>query len=91
MNNTEDEEISIGTVRFPLDKIENQDEYDVLLEIPDEEDEKIINAKINAKIKFVWSIYKLYQDLFAKSEKALQTYKQLLDKSNQYLENLYGM
>jgi myo-inositol-1-phosphate synthase len=78
----------IGSVQFPLDKIENQEEYDVLLEIPDEHDEKIINAKINAKIKFFWSMYKYFQDLYAKSEKILGQYKNLIEKSNLLLENL---
>lgn len=78
----------IGTVRFPLDTITNQEEYDVLLEIPDEDDEKIINAKINSKINFIWSTYKHHQDQHTKSEKALNQYKNLLEKSNQLLENL---
>jgi hypothetical protein len=47
----------LGAVKFPLDKIERQEEYDLELEIPDENDERIITAKINAKIKFIWSIY----------------------------------
>ena len=83
-----DEESALGTVKFPLDKIEKQEEYDLELEIPDEHDEKIINAKINAKIRFVWSTYKYYQDLYAKSERTLQNYNTMLTRTYQLIENL---
>jgi hypothetical protein len=78
----------LGTVKFPLDKIERQEEYDLELEIPDENDERIITAKINAKIKFIWSIYKYYQDLLAKSERNLQNCNAMLQKTNKLIENL---
>lgn len=78
----------IGAVKFPLDRIEKQEEYDLELEIPDENDDRIIMAKINAKIKFVWSVYKLYQDKLNKSERLLQNYNNMLQKTNKLLENL---
>jgi hypothetical protein len=62
----------------------------VLLEIPDEADESIVNARINAKIKFFWSEYKYYEDLYNACEKKLKNLKLLLDKSYQLLENLNG-
>lgn len=80
----------IGEVRFPLDQLENQEEYDILLEIPDEEDDEIINAKVNAKIQFIWSPFKMYQDLHAKSEKIINTYNNMIAKSNHLLQNLSG-
>ena len=83
-----DVESALGTVKFPLDKIEKQEEYDLELEIPDEYDERIINAKINAKIRFVWSTYKYYQDLYAKSERVLQNYNAMLTRTFQLIENL---
>jgi hypothetical protein len=86
-NNTEHK---IGSVSFPLTKIENQEEYEVLLEIQDERDENTVNAKINARIKFYWSNYKYYEDLYNASEKRVNNLKNLLDKSNQLLENLNG-
>lgn len=88
--NTDDsgQEFPIGMVKFPLDKIERQDEYDLELEIPDENDEKIITAKINAKIRFIWSWYKYYQDLYTKSEKHLQNYTNTIQRTNNLLENL---
>jgi hypothetical protein len=73
-----------------LTKIENQDEYEVLLEIPDIEDESIVNARINAKIRFFWSHYKYYEDLYNTSEKRVKNLKALLDKSYQLLANLNG-
>jgi hypothetical protein len=78
----------LGTVSFPLYKIERQDEYDLELEIPDENDENVNMAKINAKIQFIWSIYKYYQDLLTKSERVLQNCQAMLQKTNRLLENL---
>lgn len=78
----------LGTVSFPLNKIERQDEYDLELEIPDENDENVNMAKINAKIQFIWSIYKYYQDLLTKSERVLQNCQAMLVKTNKLLENL---
>ena len=86
--NENNSENLIGTVKFPLDTIEKQEEYDLELEIPDEEDEKVINAKINAKIRFIWSIYKYYQDLYTKSERSLQNYNSQLQKTYQLLDSL---
>ncbi len=62
----------------------------MLLEIHDEQNDNFVKAKINAKIKFVWSMYKLYQDMFNASEKKLKNLQNLLDKSYQLLENLNG-
>lgn len=56
------------------------------IEIPD--DNNLIMAKINAKIQFIWSIYKYYQDLLTKSEKVLQIYSGSIQKTNKLLENL---
>jgi hypothetical protein len=86
-----DVEKKIGSVNFPLTKIENQEEYEVLLEIQDERDDSIVNAKINAKIKFYWSNYKYYEDLYNSSEKKVNNLKIMLDKSNQLLDNLNGI
>ncbi len=78
----------LGTVKFPLVKIERQDEYDLELEIPDDNDDNVIMAKINAKIQFIWSIYKYYQDQLTKSERVLQNCQAMLTKTNKLLENL---
>ncbi len=84
-------ETRIGMVNFSLSKIENQQEYDVLLEIHDEEYENIIKAKINAKIKFIWSYYLLYQELHSISDKKLESLQTSLQNIRQLLENLNGM
>ncbi len=78
----------LGTVKFPLDRIERQEEYDLELEIPDENDENLIMAKINAKIQFIWSVYKYYQDLSTKNERTLQNCANMLQKTTSLLENL---
>jgi hypothetical protein len=84
------EDHKVGSVGFPLTRIENQDEYEVLLEIPDEDDDTICNAKINAKIKFFWSYYKHYEDLYNNADKKQKSLQSLLDKSFQLLDNLNG-
>jgi hypothetical protein len=63
----------------------------VLLEIPDPNNEEIVNAKINAKIKFFWSHYKYYTDLYNASEKRVKLIKSSLDKCYQLLDNLNGI
>lgn len=78
----------LGTVRFPLESIERQEEYELELEIPDDNDENIIMAKINAKVHFIWSMYKYYQDMLTKSERVLNNCTAMLQKTNRLLENL---
>ncbi len=82
------EKVTLGTVKFPLDRIERQEEYELELEIPDEDDDNLIMAKINAKIQFIWSIYKYYQDMYTKNERALQNCNTMLQKTTRLLENL---
>jgi hypothetical protein len=88
INNDDSEKLTLGTVKFPLDRIERQEEYELELEIPDEDDENLIMAKINAKIQFIWSIYKYYQDMYTKNERALQNCNIMLQKTTRLLENL---
>ncbi len=84
------EEFIIGSVQFDLDKIDKQEDYDVTLEIPDDESSKqsAISSKINCKITFIWSYFEYYQELFNKSERNSKSYKSLLDKNNSLLDNL---
>jgi hypothetical protein len=63
----------------------------VLLEIPDPNNEEIINAKINAKIKFFWSHHMHYTDLYNTSEKRVKLLKGSLDKCHQLLDSLNGI
>ena len=84
------EEVILGTVNFNLNRIEKQEEYDIILDILDEESDSKINATINCKILFIWSHYKYYYDLYLKSESVAQSYKNVLEKSTTFLENLNG-
>jgi hypothetical protein len=79
----------IGSVKFSLDQLTNQEEYEAVLEIQDED--LIVKAKITAKIKFIWSYYKLYESMYNQSEKRMNNLKNSLDKINQMLENLNRM
>ena len=82
-------ETKLGEVRFHLNAVDTQEEYDVVLDITNDNNNSSI-AKINCKIKFVWSLYKLYQDLINKSEKKLNRYNTTIMKSNKIIDVLNG-
>lgn len=86
------DQVIVGSVQFDLNKIDKQEDYDVTLEILEEEDDSNspINSKINAKISFIWSFFEYYMDQLKRTEKNVKSYKALLDKSNSLLENLNG-
>lgn len=90
-SNDTNEENVLGSVQFDLSKMDNQDEYDVVLEIPDEDNDDIINSKINSRITFVWSNFQLYQEMLSRCERNVNGYKNLLDKSNVLIDNLNGI
>ena len=54
------------------------------------ESDKSTIAKINCTIKFVWSLYKFYQDLITKSEKKINKYNNTILKSNKIIDVLNG-
>lgn len=76
-------------MRFHLSSFESQDEYEVVLDIIDENKTNI--AKINCKINFIWSYYTHYLDLVNKTEKKINHYNITTSKSNKILEILNGM
>lgn len=90
VNSEGEAEQFLGKVKFPLKRITNQDEYDAYLEIPDEHDEQLIIIKVKAKIRFIWSFLKLFQDLEMKTEKTILSYEKTLLKSNQLIDSLNG-
>ncbi len=83
-------QITLGSVRFSLNLIERQEEYDVLLEVPDVNDDKDVYAKINAKIQFIWSLHKFYTDELVKSEERFSKIKSLISAKQNVLSNLNG-
>lgn len=71
--------------------IGNQDEYDVILEIPDYSVEEYnICAKINAKIQFIWSYYKFYNEKLLKTEENIYNLQLALQKKRAVLTHLEG-
>jgi hypothetical protein len=81
---------SLGIVKFSLGMIANQEEYDVVLEIPDPEDDNNITAKINAKIQFIWSYYKLFSEKLSKTEENIYNLQLSLQKKRNVLSHLNG-
>lgn len=79
----------IGSVTLDLNQISQQDEYEVLLEIPEENNINIAST-IHTKITFIWSFYKLYEEQFIKSQKNINAYEALLEKTTMLLNNLNG-
>ena len=82
--------VSIGSVRFALDLIQKQEEYDVLLEVPDPNDENEVYAKINAKIQCIWSLYTYYSEELQKSGERCDNLKTLVYQKQTILKNLNG-
>lgn len=80
----------LGEITFHLDTIESQEEYEVVLDVLEPVGKTTI-AKIQCKIKFVWSLYKLYQDLINKAEKKISKYNTTILKSNKIIDALNGM
>jgi len=75
-------------MRFHLKDVDSQDEYEVVLDIIDENKSNI--AKVNCKLSFIWAYYSYYQDLINKTEKKINHYNQTIVKSNKILEILNG-
>lgn len=84
-------QIILGSVRFSLNLIERQEEYDVLLEVPDLNNSEDVYAKINAKIQFIWSLHKFYNDELVKSEERFNNIKALINSKQNVLNNLNGI
>ena len=73
-------------INFPINKIENQDEYDVTLEIHNSEG--VVTSFLKTKIRFIWSYLELYQDLLNKAEQDKSNYENQHKKCNNILNAL---
>lgn len=70
-----------------MEKIDNQDEYELSIAIPD--DYNIYkSASIKAKIQLIRSYYKYFQDLSLKTENNLNNYEMSLKESQKLFDNL---
>ena len=87
--NREKEEI-IGSVRCPIDRVENQEEYEVEIIVPDDRNPDNPKAKIGAKMQFIKSFYQYYQDLMLKAEGNKKNLEVLIKESQKLFENLNG-
>jgi hypothetical protein len=76
-------------MRFHLSAVESQEEYEVVLDIIDENKSNI--AKMFCKISFVWSYHSYYQDLINKTEKQINNHNLTIQRSNKILEILSGI
>ena len=85
----EKEEI-VGSVRCPIDRVENQEEYEVDIIVPDENNPDNPKAKIGSKMQFIKSFYQYYQDLMIKTEDNKRNLETLLKESQKIFENLNG-
>ena len=80
----------IGSVRCPIDRVENQEEYEVEIIVPDENNPENPKAKIGAKMQFIKSFYQYYHDLMLKAEENKRSLETLLKESQKLFENLNG-
>ena len=80
----------IGKVIFPLEKIDNQDEYEISIDIPNEYN-TYNSASIKAKIQFIRSYYKHFQELGLKTENNITNFELSLKESQKLFDNLNGI
>ena len=81
--------MELGKSEVPLDNIENQEEYELDLEIPDEKDETQILIVLHTKLTFIWSHYQKYEELYNTSyKKAEMLEKNSYQKTKEILTNL---
>ena len=91
--NDKGSEFTIGSKIFPLDEISSQEEYCVQIVIPEIEDPKKVAAYIKATVILYMSDYKFYEDLRKNQENRLKIFKNAVDKSYKYLQDvreIYG-
>jgi hypothetical protein len=87
-NRDSSKEVFLSESKVPLNSIQNQDEYDIDLEMAEAASDNM--WLIKARIVLIWSYFKLSQDNYNKAEKAYETAMNNLQKSNLVLQNLNG-
>lgn len=81
----------IGKVKFPLEKLESQDEYEIDIGIPDGYKSNEFIATINTKLQFIRSYYKYYQIQATKSENMKKELEFSLNEYQKLYQNLNGI
>lgn len=81
----------IGKVKFPIEKLESQDEFEIDIGIPDDYKSDEYLATIKTKIQSIRSYYKYYQILATKSENMKKELEFSLNDYQKLYHNLNGI
>lgn len=77
----------VGSNEIPLSSITNQEEYDLDLEINNENDNEPI-LSIKTKLTFIWSQLQKYTEEFELNKKKIDKFNSILTKSKNIRDNL---
>lgn len=75
-----------GEMELPLDKFEQQEEFEVKLEIPDLNDQEKTNVVIDSKAIFIYSYYEYYTDQLNQSLLLIDKIKEKSQKAKEILD-----
>jgi hypothetical protein len=81
----------VGKVKFPLEKLESQDEFEIDIGIPDDYKANEYLATIKTKLQFIRSYYKYYQVLATKTENMKKELESSLNDYQKLYHNLNGI
>jgi hypothetical protein len=82
-----DKNNELGKSEVPLDSIQNQEEYDLDLEITDKS-EKVVLMVLHTKTTFIWSYYQKYDELSSQINKKLESIQNVHEKTKKILTDL---
>lgn len=87
--NPEDNELFvIGSRELPLTELTTQDEYNVQIDIPDNEDQETVALVITAKILLYWSDYQYFTSQKDDTETKIKKIESLILEGNKYLKDI---
>lgn len=81
----EDEnESELGNLELSLNAFKSQEDTEVILEIPDNKDNKKINLVVNSKATFLWSFFDYFQEQKNNSDILLEKLREKAIKTSKY-------
>lgn len=80
-----------GEMELPLDKFEQQEEFEVKLEIPDLNDQERTNVIIDSKAIFIYSYYEYYTDLLNQTVSLIDKIKEKSQRPKEILDCLLSL
>ena len=86
-----EDRFEIGNKNFPLKEIKSQDEYEVQIIIPDNNNESIAIAEINCQILFYWSDFHFFDDKRKKIEKKVNNLEKAIIKLRKFQNEMKGI